>query len=117
MDKIKIGGHTVEIVVKNIGDDCGVAEFHAGQIHIEERLPQTLKESTLFHEILHYINSTFGSTHISHSLQDSLSEQLYQVFKENGFLSEKFTLAVTKKEPLLLEAVNPKSDEENTKSH
>lgn len=84
--KIKIGGHMFKIEQK-VMRDCGETDFHNGIIPINKILPQTLKESTLIHEILcHCLNTTFGHKKGVHEVLDSMSEQIYQVLKDNKLL-------------------------------
>ena len=69
---LKIGGHQIKVLIKPMwkgGDN---------EIWIKAELSDTQMESTLVHEILHGINST-----LDHVVLDSLSEQLYQVLKDN----------------------------------
>lgn len=79
---LKIGGHHVTIVFKEM-EDCGVWEESRGEICINSNMPQSRQESTLIHEILHVLNSTLSETREGHILHDSLAEQLYQVLKDN----------------------------------
>lgn len=51
-----------------------------------KNLPQSQKESTLIHEIIHICNTEVGSEN-HHALISSLAEQLYQVLKDNKLLS------------------------------
>ena len=87
--KLKIGGHSYEVklvearraVHMNL-DSAGSTSSHRNHvIEIDLNLAQTSKEQTLFHEIFHAINSE-----LEHSLLESLSQQLYQVFKDNDML-------------------------------
>jgi hypothetical protein len=88
--KIKIGGHTVKVdCSKELIDEEGFWESKKGKISICSKLPQTHKEATLIHEIFHVINTTLDGDKIGHSLLDSLSEQFYQVLKDNKLLNEK----------------------------
>lgn len=82
--KLKIGGHIVKIIEKegfNIDSDCGEFEISMNTITIRKDLPKDQKEATLIHEIFHVCNTT-----LDHELLDSLAEQVYQVFKDNGLL-------------------------------
>ena len=84
---LKIGGHTFEIDSSlPLLDMNGKTEFKEGKIYICSDIPQTQKESTLIHEVLHVINSTMSDSDTGHMLQDSISEQLYQVLKDNDLL-------------------------------
>jgi len=85
--KLKIGAHEFIVEEKEIEDKaCGYTSFIKARITIDSRLPQTQKESTLIHEILHTLNTTLDDDRLGHSLLDSLAEQLYQVLKENKLL-------------------------------
>lgn len=84
--QLKIGGHTVEVKITNAGDANGLALHNKSEIHISEDLPQSHKEAALLHEVMHFLCPTLGDEHLGHSLQDSLSEQLYQVLSDNDLL-------------------------------
>ncbi len=85
--KLKIGGHMFTVEQKPIKDCVGETYFEEARIVIEKRAKQTIKESTLIHEILcHCLNTTAGGNNKHHDLLDSLSEQLYQVLKDNKLL-------------------------------
>lgn len=89
--KLKIGGHI--FTVKQCGlDFCGETRFQNSEIRINKDMAQSLKESTLIHEILcHCLNTTLmgdddKNGHMMHAVLDSMSEQLYQVLKQNKML-------------------------------
>lgn len=86
--KIKIGGHQVKIVFKKLENDlCGFSDFENNTIEIDSKLTTSMKELTFIHEIFHWINSEFHSKSTdSHALLESLSQQLYQVLKDNKFI-------------------------------
>lgn len=86
--KLKIGGHTIRVDSdKELHGFNGKADMETNTIQICKKLPQSQKEATIIHEIFHFLNTTFDdSEHISHSLIDSLSEQLYQVLSDNKML-------------------------------
>lgn len=82
--QIKIGAHLINIEV------CEIPGGHDGEycneintIKINQKLPPDQQEATLIHEILHACNAVIGESEIFHALLDSLSEQLYQVLKDN----------------------------------
>lgn len=82
--KLKIGGHLVSVVFDSTRfetDDSGLSDRNKNEIVIDRHLAQSQQESTLIHEILHYINAP-----LDHALLDSLSEQLYQVLSDNDLL-------------------------------
>lgn len=83
---MKIGGHTYSVVVKKL-DMMGETDCKKNTIYISEDVVQSQQEATLIHEIFHAINTTFSGSHnFSHALLDSLSEQFYQVLKDNKLL-------------------------------
>lgn len=83
---LKIGGHLITIKQVELEEDNGYYESAENTITINSKLPLSQKESTLIHEILHVLNGT-----LSHTLLDSLSEQLYQVLKDNTLSFENET--------------------------
>lgn len=85
-EELKIGAHTflVEFLASWPGSDkdqIGETNFDEGRIVIYERLPETLKVSKLFHEVLHVMNPE-----MDHELLSSLSEQWAQVLLDNDLL-------------------------------
>lgn len=74
------------VVIKPMDDKLGDTDWSTSTITIDSALPQSMKEATFFHEIIHCCNSTLGDTDLGHSLIDSLAEQLYQVFKDNELI-------------------------------
>lgn len=84
---LKIGGHIIKVdMSKELEGINGEFVVKTNTIRICKTLAQSQKESTFFHEIFHAMNSTFSVRDISHFLLDSLSEQFYQVFKDNKML-------------------------------
>lgn len=82
--QLKIGGHKYKVLITKTGldsGDYGELEIETNTIRINPDLPQSNKESTLIHEILHAVNTT-----LDHELLDSLSEQIYQVLKDNKLI-------------------------------
>ncbi len=88
--KLKIGGHQYTINVASMPEDeLGACDYNKATITIDSNITeQSIKESTLIHEILHACNSTFWHSGIEHGLLDSISEQLYQVLKDNNMLNQ-----------------------------
>lgn len=84
--EIKVGGHKIKVVFKELADSFGEYHHAEGVIYIHPNLPQTQKESTLVHEVLHVMNATIGATQTGHSLLDSLAEQMYQFLRDNKLL-------------------------------
>ena len=88
--KLKIGGHTYEVRLVDDGealflDGEGAISRDTHIIEINSRYPQSEKEATLLHEIFHALNATFDEG-TNHMLVESLSQQLYQVLKDNKML-------------------------------
>jgi hypothetical protein len=85
---LKIGGHIVEIDCSEVLPDLnGQALTGENKIKICKNIPQSQKESTLIHEIFHFLNTTFDAPEsMTHALIDSLAEQLYQVLSDNNLL-------------------------------
>jgi Zn-dependent peptidase ImmA (M78 family) len=81
--KVKIGAHTIRVRYVDTMEEFGSADWNTGEILINSNMPQSLQESTLIHEMIHFMNST-----LDHELLDSLAEQLYQALKENNLLNE-----------------------------
>lgn len=82
--KLKIGGHIFSIdESKELEGANGKTFYSKNLIEIDKTLVQDQKESTLLHEIFHCMNACFDEKELGHMLLDSLSEQLYQVLKDN----------------------------------
>jgi len=79
--KLKIGGHIVSIRLSDDIEDNGFSDSQRNEIVLNKKLPQSQLEATLIHEIFHFLNTT-----IKHDLLDSLSEQFYQVMKDNKLI-------------------------------
>lgn len=98
---LKIGGHNYKLISAKLGDnELGETNYNTATITIDSTITeQSIKEATLFHEFVHTCNSTFGYEGMEHAYVDSLAEQLYQIFKDNGLLNEE----------RLYELLNPKT--------
>jgi len=83
---LKIGGHTFQVEIKELDGVLGKTTWDKPKIQIDKDVPKTIQEATLIHEIFHCINTTIDGTHLGHALLDSLSEQFYQVLKDNHLL-------------------------------
>lgn len=72
------------------GDLYGQIEYEAGKIYLYEKLDNDNKAVTLLHEIIHGILYLAGRTkdRKNEGLIECLSENLYQVIKENPGLFE-----------------------------
>lgn len=84
--KLKIGSHTFKILKGRNPHYMGETDTKQNKIWIDEDMPQDQQEATLIHEIMHAINTTFGNKDMEHALLDSLSEQMYQVLRDNRLL-------------------------------
>ena len=78
--KLKIGAHTFKVRVVPL-DKCGELDRERMTISLDDRLHESQRGATLFHEIFHGINNE-----LDHTILDSLAEQLYQVFSDNDLL-------------------------------
>lgn len=83
MYTLKIGGHTFQIIQKDLGEDLGETDFEEGIIYIHHKGPRSIKESTLIHEIFHVMNPTMDTSPDGHRILESLAEQFYQVLADN----------------------------------
>lgn len=88
-NKLKIGGHLykVELVDSkstdiNGGNLCARLNRNKGTIFINKEMIQSEQEVALFHEVFHVINNQF-----SEETTESLSQQIYQVLKDNNLLN------------------------------
>jgi len=81
---LKIGGHFVTVIEKELEDDNGSFDSATNTITICSAITQSQKEATLIHEILHACNTTLGGGDFGHAFLDSFSEQIYQVLKDNA---------------------------------
>lgn len=85
---LKIGAINYQVIVtnewfehENADGETFYDQKNGNTIYIRESLTQEAKEVTLIHEILHCCNTT-----MNHEFLDSLSEQIYQVFKDNDII-------------------------------
>lgn len=74
--KLKIGGRTIKVKTA-VMKEMGIADYEKGQIILKRGLNREAKEAAFIHEAMHHCNTT-----MPHSLLDSLSEQMYQIFKQ-----------------------------------
>ena len=89
--RLKIGGHIVTVKIVEIPkEDCdGDFSTYGNLIRIDKRLPQSQREVTLIHEIFHALNSVIDDKNpAAHSLIESISQQFYQVLKDNKLLRD-----------------------------
>lgn len=88
--EIQIGAHKVKIkFVENthsrIDDDYGCYVTHEKTIYINKTVPETLKFSSLLHEIEHAIEDIYG-VELDHTILNLIGEALSQallMYKEN----------------------------------
>ena len=87
---LKIGGHTVKVVQTKMEDNpqslMGKFDTTRNILTIDAELVQSQKEVTLFHEILHAINTEWDNQINGHALLESIAQQLYQVLSDNNML-------------------------------
>ncbi len=77
---LKIGGRKIKVRFA-VMEHAGEADYEKGTITLKKGMTREAKEATFIHEMLHHMNTT-----LPHSTIDSLSEQIYQVFKDAGLL-------------------------------
>jgi len=80
-----------KVVLSDIGkrkNTLGECDTTENIITIDKDACQTQQEATLIHEIFHALNTTLDGSQDGHRILDSLSEQFYQVLKENKLLNE-----------------------------
>lgn len=84
--KFKILGldYIVKPFASNARDDgsMGRADTKLGLIHLCIDLPETIKEQTTLHEVLHVIDENLG-TKLSEEQITALAAGLYSFFKDN----------------------------------
>lgn len=82
---LKIGGHTYKVIFEKPGklkpEDAGYTDRKKNEIVLDTSFPKSQVGVTFFHEVLHALNNE-----LDHKLLDSLAEQLFQVFSDNGLL-------------------------------
>lgn len=87
LKEMKIGGHKFKIVQKELRSNLmGECDFNKNIISLQKDLPQSQKEVTLIHEILHAINSEWDNQINGHIFLESIAQQLYQVLNDNKML-------------------------------
>ena len=81
--KLKIGGHSYRVEYTDLrskleSGECGKVSREKGIIYIDNTLIKSEQDVALIHEIFHILN-----TELNHELLESLSQQLFQVMKDN----------------------------------
>lgn len=92
--KVKIGAHIYEVVFRDDMDDAnlGVCRPAKLKIFVDSTLPQSQKEETFLHEVLHAIFHQVGLSQPrdidgEEKQVQSIAHSLYQFLKENKLLS------------------------------
>lgn len=90
MKYLKIGGHQVRLILKDVNNEdyIGLTDFNIPSITIDKDTCQSFKESSLIHEAGHIMNTTLDGSEIGHIFLDSFAEQMYQFLNENGLLNK-----------------------------
>lgn len=81
-NQIKVGGHLIQVKYAKLENDLANFDWNTNTITICEDIPESQKEAVLLHEIMHVMVSSFDDG-MGHAFMDSLSQQLYQVLKDN----------------------------------
>ena len=77
-DKIKSGGLWWAVRYSADIENLGETDYDSMEIILSSTIPRELQESTFFHELHHTFNTT-----VDHALMDSISNQYFQVIKDN----------------------------------
>ncbi len=91
---LKIAGHTVEIEYTNnevhMNNRLGNSFSEHNSIQISKRYPQSQREATLLHEVIHHILDFSGYRYTNddqgvhcEKTVEALAQGLYQVFSDN----------------------------------
>lgn len=84
--QVKVGGHRIEIVLiddLNLEDgDVGQFLPNSNRIEIQSGLPESQKEETFLHELIHVIKTMTGDKE-DEEITIRFSQMLYQVIKDN----------------------------------
>ena len=88
--KLKIGGFVYDVIIDKRMEDSGVNSTgthyqYKQKIWIDEECHFQQQEETLIHEIIEAINSA-NELKMEHNQIAMLSNQLYQVLKDNNLL-------------------------------
>ena len=94
---LKIGGHKVKLIFKELVGSSGEYDTVAGTITIDPNYSRSIQGATFIHELLHAINSTLDEIPMGHALLDSLAEQIYQALSDNKLLNEDRLFGKTKR--------------------
>lgn len=99
---LKIGGHKVKIEIvsyePHIYGNMGVDWSAYNLIQINERYPDSQKQETLLHELMHHIMTHLGieykkddatALHCERNVE-ALAQSIFQVFNDNPKLLEMF---------------------------
>lgn len=86
--RLKIGGHQVSVVFKDLSESPVAGEWNPknNTITIDKTISVSQQEESLFHEILHVINGELDGEGYAHAFGESLAQQFYQVLSDNKML-------------------------------
>lgn len=83
LSSLRIGGHTIKVIYTDLPDGVdGEFSTEDNTIRISKDIAESQQEATLLHEIMHVLNAQFDEG-VFHVLLESLSQQLFQVLKDN----------------------------------
>lgn len=68
--KIKMGGHTISITLRELDEDHGYFDSSKLEIHIDSKSPVSLQEETFIHEIIEAV-CFFTETELPHPIIQS----------------------------------------------
>lgn len=92
-NKVKIGAHEYEVVLRDdldADDFMGVCRPTKLKIFVDGNLPQSQREETFFHEVLHAIFHLLGKRQEVASDEEKevqpLGHAIYQFLKDNDLL-------------------------------
>lgn len=76
--KLKIGGITYNIVIKDLDEDMGRTMFTNSTIFLDTKLSKDQMIVTLIHEIIHCQNNQLSEMEV-----EFLAQSTYQIIKDN----------------------------------
>lgn len=83
INKLRVGGHDITVKYAKLENDLASFDWNTNTITICDDIPESQKEASLLHEIMHVLVTSFDDG-MGHAFMDSLSQQLYQVMKDNN---------------------------------
>ena len=95
--KLKVGGHTYTITFNKTNDEVrgknnwGITNHELKTMYIDKEVPQSQKEETFIHELLHIVNHQTKlnyelSSHKEENIVKRMAESLYTILKDNNLL-------------------------------